>query len=134
MSRLSLFSSEIRIILQALSSNELEQFLQVIPNSFSGVDEAYYEYVQTDTYPQTVSLLKDYPNLLITRTFSKIYGLAALRVGYGIADPAIISTLARAKEPFNVNTLAQAAALASLNDPEHVQKSIELNEQGSGTV
>lgn len=111
--------------------NELEQFLQVIPKTvLVVVDEAYYEYVQTDTYPQTVSLLKDYPNLLITRTFSKIYGLAALRVGYGIADPAIISTLARAKEPFNVNTLAQAAALASLNDPQHVQKSIELNEQG----
>ncbi len=82
-------------------------------------DEAYFEYVNAKDYPDSLKLMKKYPNLITTRTFSKMYGLAGLRVGYGIASPAIIDILERLREPFNVNSIAQVAATAALSDQSY---------------
>jgi histidinol-phosphate aminotransferase len=79
-------------------------------------DEAYFEYVDAKDYPDTLRLLKANKNILITRTFSKMYGLAGLRIGYGIGNPGLIDILNRLREPFNVNSVAQAAALACLKE------------------
>lgn len=114
-----------------VEQQELREFLQGVPQHVMVViDEAYYEYVQAGEYPQTIPLLEEFKNIVITRTFSKVHGLAALRIGYGIASPEIITNLNRVKEPFNVNSLAQVAATASLQDAEHVAKSIAVNEAG----
>jgi histidinol-phosphate aminotransferase len=94
------------------------------------VDEAYYEYVVAEDYPQTVPLLRDYPNLMILRTFSKAYGLAALRIGYGIANADLIQKIEPAREPFNTSRVAQAAAIAALEDPEFITECINKNKQG----
>lgn len=80
------------------------------------IDEAYYEYVEAPDYVDSIALMKRHKNIIVTRTFSKMYGLAGLRVGYGIADGEITDCLNRIREPFNVNALAQAAALACLKD------------------
>ncbi|MBL8013836.1 MAG: histidinol-phosphate transaminase [Candidatus Omnitrophica bacterium] len=80
------------------------------------IDEAYFEYVHEKDYPNGIDLLRSYPNVIVTRTFSKMYGLAGLRVGYGVADAKIIDHLNRLREPFNVNSIAQAAAIACLKD------------------
>ncbi len=85
-------------------------------------DEAYFEFVQEKDYPDTIALLKNYPNIMITRTFSKMYGLAGLRVGYGIAHEELIDLLNRVREPFNVNSLAQQAALTCLKDSKYYEK------------
>jgi histidinol-phosphate aminotransferase len=85
-------------------------------------DEAYFEYVRADDYPDTLAMTQKYPNLLVTRTFSKIYGLAGLRVGYGIAQEGMIDILNRLREPFNVNSLAQVAAIAALSDAAYYKK------------
>ncbi len=86
------------------------------------LDEAYFEYVHDKAYPDGLSLVKKYPNVMVTRTFSKMYGLAGLRVGYGVASPVIIDILNRLREPFNVNSVAQAAAVAALADTVHYKK------------
>ena len=78
------------------------------------VDEAYTEYVEEPDFPDASRWVGDYPNLIVTRTFSKVHGLAALRVGYGVSDPRVADLLNRVRQPFNVNSLAQAAALAAL--------------------
>ena len=110
---------------------ELEQLLNQVPRHILVlVDEAYYEYVSSREYPQTIGLIQQYPNLMVTRTFSKVHGLAGLRIGYAVADFSVIRTLERVKEPFNVNLLAQAAACASLDDQDHLKRSIENNEAG----
>jgi histidinol-phosphate aminotransferase len=94
------------------------------------VDEAYYEYARVNKdYPDTLRLMKRYPNLIILRTFSKIYGLAGLRVGYGFADPEIVDYIDRIRPPFNVNFPAQVAAVASLSDSTQVSRSLTLLEQ-----
>ena len=80
------------------------------------IDEAYYEYVNARDYVDSLKLLKSHENVIVTRTFSKMYGLAGLRIGYGIANAELIDLLNRIREPFNVNSLAQAAALAVLKD------------------
>lgn len=92
------------------------------------IDEAYYEYATASAkdYPQTLKYLSKNPNLIILRTFSKIYGLAGLRVGYGFANPQIIDYLDRIRPPFNINSIGQSAALASLKDKTQVKKGIEL--------
>jgi len=91
------------------------------------IDEAYYEYAKVcDGYPDSLSLLKLYPNLVILRTFSKVYGLAGLRVGFGVSREEIISELDRVRPPFNVSVVAQYVATAALDDEEHVNKSVEL--------
>jgi histidinol-phosphate aminotransferase len=94
------------------------------------VDEAYSEYINNQDYPDVLSYLPHYPNLVITRTFSKVYGLAALRLGYSISSPEIADMLNRARLPFNVNTIASKAACAALNDQGHVKASVLLNKNG----
>lgn len=86
------------------------------------IDEAYYEFVIHKDYVDSLSLLNDYQNILVSRTFSKIYGLAGLRIGYGIANKDIIELMNRVRDPFNVNSIAQAAAVACLKDKPYYQK------------
>lgn len=96
---------------------ELDTFLAAIPDQvIVAMDEAYYEYVVADDYPQTLDLLAAHPNLVILRTFSKIHSLAGLRVGYGVGHPGLIGELHKTREPFNVNLLSQAAAIACLDN------------------
>ena len=100
-----------------ITQSQAETFLRSVPkNVLVFFDEAYFEYVHAKDYPDTLSLMKKYPNVMTTRTFSKMYGLAGLRVGYGIASREIIDILNRLREPFNVNSIAQAAAVAVLGD------------------
>ncbi len=115
----------------AVSRPELEQMLQSLPrNVLLVLDEAYVEYVSDPDHPDALSYHEEYPNLVIARTFSKIYGLAGLRVGYVIASRPVRDALEKVKLPFNVNRLGQAAALAALDDEEHVARSREVNERG----
>jgi len=93
-------------------------------------DEAYYELVDKKDYPQTLPLLKQRKNLIIARTFSKAYSLAGLRIGYGIATEETIDCLNRVREPFNVNSLAQVAALASLDDSLHLVRLRKILREG----
>lgn len=111
---------------------ELEAFLAKVPERIIVVlDEAYSEYlVSNEQYPQGVSYLSQYTNLIVTRTFSKIYGLAGLRIGYGICSPEIAELLNRARQPFNVNLVAQEAAIESLNDNDFVKQAIAINTSG----
>ncbi len=94
------------------------------------VDEAYYEYVMDPEYPDTMGYFREGRNLLILRTFSKAYGLAGLRIGYGIGRAELLAEMNKIREPFNTNSLAQAAALAALDDDEHLRRSIEINNEG----
>jgi histidinol-phosphate aminotransferase len=111
--------------------NEWEIFLQrVPPEVLIIVDEAYFEYVRNPDYPDSLKYHARGKTLLTLRTFSKLYGLAGLRIGYGIASPEIADLLHRVRQPFNVNAVAQWAALAALEDHEHVQRSLEVNRQG----
>jgi histidinol-phosphate aminotransferase len=113
-----------------VTKKELAQFLVGLPGSVLVVmDEAYYEFVDAADYPQTVSMVIDHP-ILVTRTFSKAYGLAGLRVGYGIADPGIIAAIEAVREPFNVNSLAQAAAAAALDDKAFLAKTRKVFIEG----
>ena len=94
------------------------------------VDEAYGEYVTTPDYPDTIGLQSQGYPLVVLRTFSKIYGLAGLRIGYGIAHPDLVTIINKVRLPFNTNTLAQHAALAALQDDDHVQASRTMNIAG----
>lgn len=112
-----------------------EAFLKRIPEYVAVVvDEAYYEYaVGAPDYPRSVECLRaGQPNLIILRSFSKVYGLAGLRIGYMLASEKIVDYMERARPPFNVNRLAQTAALAALEDEEHVRRSIAANEAAKG--
>lgn len=112
-----------------LTSAELRKFLLDLPGHIIVVlDEAYAEYAGDDR--TTLGWLTEFPNLVITRTFSKIYGLAGLRVGYAACAPAVAGLLNRLRQPFNVNSLGQVAALAALNDEAHVLRSRQLNRDG----
>ncbi|GAB6929975.1 histidinol-phosphate transaminase [Paenibacillus sp. JCM 10914] len=114
-----------------VSEQELVSFMNSVPAHVMVVlDEAYYEYVTDASYPNSISMLKTYPNLVVLRTFSKIYGLAALRIGYGIAQADVISLINRVREPFNTGRLAQVAAKAALGDQEFVAKCRQLNAEG----
>ncbi len=92
--------------------------------------QAYYEYVQEADYFNGIEYIGRYPNLMVLRTFSKAYGLAGLRVGYGIAAPEIVSDVDRVRPPFNVNRAGQEAAAAALDDVEFLQRSVSVNEEG----
>ena len=114
-----------------LGKSALRQFIESLPPQLIVVvDEAYFEYANDDDFPDASQWLGDFPNLIVTRTFSKAYGLAALRVGYGLSHPDIADLLNRVRQPFNVDSFAQAAALAALEDQDHLQRSVEVNEQG----
>jgi len=111
--------------------SEVQTLLDSLPQGVIVVfDEAYYEYVTDSEYPQTLDFVRQGRDVIVLRTFSKIYGLAGLRVGYGVARPELIGYLLRVREPFNVNMPAQAAALAALGDAEHLARSRALNEEG----
>ncbi len=97
-------------------------------------DEAYYEYVRDPRFPDALAYVKQGRNAIVLRTFSKIYGLAGLRIGYGISTPEINGLLNRVRPPFNANSLAQRAALAALDDDEHVTKSRAVNAAGMEQV
>lgn len=110
---------------------EIAAFLQVVPPHVLVVlDEAYGEYLPPADRFDTVAWLKKYPNLLIVRTFSKAYGLAGLRVGYGLASPEVIDLLNRVRHPFNVNLPALAAAEAALDDADFLERSYAVNQSG----
>jgi histidinol-phosphate aminotransferase len=110
---------------------EVRDFLRRLPRSVVAVlDEAYYEYLPDALRANTPAWLGEFPNLVITRTFSKAYGLAALRVGFAMANPAIADLLNRVRQPFNVNTLGQVAAVAALDDQDYVARSVALNRAG----
>jgi len=94
------------------------------------MDEAYFEYVDAEDYPDSMSLRARYPNLIVLRTFSKAYGLAGMRLGYGVARPEIVDFVNRVRAPFNVSSLAQAGGMAALEDQEHVRRTVELNRRG----
>ena len=114
-----------------VSHAAVEQFLSQMPAHVLVVfDEAYAEYVCDPDYPQSMTLLKGGAPLIALRTFSKIYGLAGLRIGYGISHPEIIAYMNRVRQPFNVNLPAQQGALAALLDEAHVRRSREVNQKG----
>jgi len=114
-----------------VSTGELERFLDRVPERAVVVlDEAYFEYADSADFPDGLKYVREGRNVLALRTFSKIYALAGLRVGYGIGPAPLIHCLHQVREPFNVNSLAQAAALASLRDPDQVRRSCENNRQG----
>lgn len=110
---------------------EVRAFVDSIPAGVLVVlDEAYNEYLQADQQANTASWIAAQPNLIVSRTFSKAYGLAGLRVGYGLADAGVADMLNRVRQPFNVNSIAQAAALAALEDVDYVAESARLNRDG----
>lgn len=114
-----------------LSTTALHSFLQRVPSDVIVVlDEAYTEYVQEAEFPNALTWLEEFPNLIVTRTFSKIYGLAGLRVGYAVSNPVIADLLNRVRQPFNVNSLALAAAQAALADDAFLQRSVDTNAAG----
>ncbi len=113
------------------TAKDLEAFLKKIPeNILVIIDEAYAEYVETKDFPESLKLVKQFTNILVLRTFSKFYGLAGLRVGYGIANKDLIHYMFRAKLPFNVNRLAQAGAKAALDDTEFLERTYKNNIEG----
>ncbi|MGE5807791.1 MAG: histidinol-phosphate transaminase [Nitrospirota bacterium] len=110
---------------------EMDRFMSRVPDHvIVAVDEAYFEYVTHAEYPDSLDYLREGKNVLALRTFSKIYGLAGLRIGYGITKPEIAEFMNKVRQPFNTNSLAQAAALAALSDRKHVEKSIAINNEG----
>jgi histidinol-phosphate aminotransferase len=110
---------------------EIEDFLAKVPSHVVVVlDEAYNEFLAPQDQFESAEWVKKYPNLLVSRTFSKAYGRAGLRVGFAIAQPALTDLLNRVRQPFNVNSLAQAAAIAALNDKDFLQKGAENNAAG----
>ena len=110
--------------------DEVKKLLDETPKSVLVVlDLAYFEYVEKNDYVRVNELLSEFNNLLVTRTFSKIQGLASLRIGYGIASEELIEVLNRIRQPFNSNYIAQEAATIAISDKEHISKSISLNKE-----
>jgi histidinol-phosphate aminotransferase len=110
---------------------QIEAFLSKVPGNVVVVlDEAYGEYLEPSIRPDAIAWVKRFPNLIVSRSFSKAFGLAGLRVGYGVAQPALTDMLNRVRNAFNVNSMAQAAAVAALNDTAFLQKGYELNKAG----
>ncbi|UCE62674.1 MAG: histidinol-phosphate transaminase [Nitrospirota bacterium] len=118
-----------------VSQAEVDVFMKAVPDHVIVVfDEAYYEYVRSTEYPESLQYVKQNRPVVVLRTFSKIYGLAGLRVGYGISTLEIMDYVNRVRPPFNSNSLAQAAALAALDDEEHVAKSRAMNMTEMGVL
>ena len=112
-------------------SRSIRRFLDTVPDHIIVViDEAYCDYVDNSEYPNCIPWLENYPNLVVTRTFSKAYGLAALRIGYTLSSPMIADLMNRIRQPFNVNSVALGAALAALDDNEHIARARSLNHDG----
>ncbi len=114
-----------------LAADELDRFLAEVPaQTLVVVDEAYFEYADQPDYASALPWLARHPNLIVTRTFSKAYGLAGLRIGYAVSHPQVADLLNRVRQPFNVNTLAQHAALAALTDSDYLAESQRVNRAG----
>jgi len=115
----------------ALSARELETLMEGVPSETIVIfDEAYVEFTQDPDIPNGLDYLDKYANMIVTRTFSKIYGLAGVRVGYGFAHPDLAAILNRVRQPFNVNALGQIGALAALDDEEFLRKTQNLVWEG----
>ena len=137
-SMLSLISKNTKLIFVAnpnnptgtlLSDDDLYSFLSKVPKHIPVVlDQAYFEYLNIED--NAINWLKKFENLIITRSFSKAYGLAGLRVGYSVCSPLIADFINRVREPFNVNYTAQVAAIAALSDDDHLKDSVEVNTKG----
>jgi histidinol-phosphate aminotransferase len=114
-----------------VTRDELNEFMEKVPEHVLVIiDEAYAEYIATRDYPKSLDYYNRNKNVLILRTFSKIYGLAGLRIGYGFAPTAITASLAKVRLPFNVSRPAQAAAIAALDDKRHVLRCRQANDAG----
>lgn len=112
------------------TASELDRFLEVVPARVLVVlDEAYCDYVRRPDYSHSLDYVRAGRNVLVLRTFSKVHGLAGLRIGYGLGHPELVEALNRIRSPFNANLLAQAAAVAALDDRDHVARSVETNIQ-----
>ncbi len=111
-----------------ITADEQLAFIKQIPKDIIIVmDEAYVEYIKDATYPDSIPLLAQYENMMVLRTFSKMYGLASLRIGFGMGHPELIEKINRVRNPFNVSTAAQVAAVASLEDSSFVDRTYEAN-------
>jgi len=114
-----------------LTAKEIEDFLVAVPSNVVVVlDEAYNEYLSPEQRYDAIAWVKRFPNMILSRSFSKAYGLAGLRIGYGVAQAHVTDLLNRIRQPFNVNSLAQAAAIAAFQDTAFLQKGFELNRAG----
>ena len=114
-----------------VDKQSLLSFLDAVPEEVLVVlDEAYAEYVAEPDYPNGLELVDDYPNLIVTRTFSKAYGLAGLRMGYSVSHPDIADLMNRVRQPFNVNAMSLAAALVALDDEVYLKESVRVNNEG----
>jgi len=115
-----------------VGADDIDAFIRRIPeNVLVVLDEAYFEMVDSTDYPESLSYVREgRTNVFVMRTFSKVYGLAGIRVGYGFAHPEIVSTMLRIKPPFNVNVLAQTAGIAALTDVAFVSESVDGNKAG----
>jgi len=112
----------------AFGHDEFAAFLKKVPGDVLVVlDEAYCEYAARPDLPKSRALFREYNNILTLRTFSKVYGLAGLRIGYGIGHPTLVAEMNKLRTPFNVTSVGQAAALAALDDTDHVERSVESN-------
>lgn len=112
----------------AFGAAEFDVFLKKVPGDVLVVlDEAYTEYAERRDLPKAMEIFKEYNNLLTLKTFSKVYGLAGLRIGYGIGHPTLVAEMNKLRTPFNVTSVGQAAALAALDDAEHVKRSVTMN-------
>jgi histidinol-phosphate aminotransferase len=114
-----------------LSGEQIAQFLKKVPEQVVVVlDEAYNEYLKPEQQYDAIAMVRQYPNLIVSRSFSKAYGLAGLRLGYAVSQEAMTDLMNRIRQPFNVNTLAQAAAIAALQDTAFLAKGAQLNQEG----
>jgi len=114
---------------------EVDRFMAKVPDHvLVCMDEAYFEYVTRADYPDSIDYLREDKNVLSLRTFSKIYGLAGLRIGYGVTKPQIAENMNKVRQPFNTNSLAQIGALAALSDRKHVERSVTLNNEGKQLI
>lgn len=115
-----------------VTADEVEAFMERVPAHVLVIfDEAYYELVDSDAYPETLPYVHDgRDNVMVMRTFSKVYGIAGVRLGFGIANPAVLTPLNQVKEPFAVNLLAQAAGIAALQDEAFLKASVAANHAG----
>ena len=114
---------------------EVREFIAGVPRHVLVVlDEAYYDYVEVEGYASAIGWIDAFPNVIVTRTFSKAYGLAGLRVGYGVSHPQVADLLNRVRQPFNVNSLGLAAARAALEDVTHLSESVAVNRRGMAQI
>jgi len=115
----------------AVGTKDVERFMGRLRDDIVVIfDEAYYEYVERKDFPDTLKYVREGKNVIVLRTFSKIYGMAGLRIGYGFARDKLVGYMNRVRQPFNVNSLAQIGAVAALKDKSHLERSREVNRKG----